>query len=144
MTSFNSISSSAHRLPTGTTTTVRANTTAAAEPTGYAARIGQLGPTLGTVVATGELLSDAASTTYTIATQKLNQLGHAASAAVDSAEDAIDTLSQSASEAWSDVSQAVEDAADTTVDTVSNAAKALADALEQGTEKVGRWIDEAV
>lgn len=136
-------------ISTGTATRLQTNTpttraAATAETTGYAARIGQLGPTLGTVVATGELLSDAASATYTIATQKLNQLGNAANTAVNSAEEALDTLGNAASEAWTEASQAVEDAAETTVDTVSSAAHALASAFEQGTDKIGRWIDEAV
>lgn len=131
----------ATRLQTSTPTT---RATTAAEPTGYAARIGQLGPTLGTVVATGELLSDAASATYTIATQKLNQLGNAAGTAVNATEHVLESLGDAASEAWTDASQAVEQAAGATVDTVSLAAHALASAFEQGTEKIGRWIDEAV
>jgi len=143
--------SSISPISTGTATATRlqnstpsARTAAAPDPTGYAARIGQLGPTLGTVVATGELLSDAAEATYTIAAQKLNQLGNAAGAAVNATEHALESLADTASEAWTDTSQAVEQAADATVDTVSSAAQALASAFEQGTAKLGRWIDEAV
>lgn len=133
--------STSTRLHTSTPTT---RTAAGADTTGYAARIGQLGPTLGTVVATGELLSDAASATYTIATQKLNQLGNAAGTAVHATEHALENLGDAASEAWTDASQAVENAAGATVDTVSSAAQALASTLEQGAEKLGRWLDEAV
>jgi fructose-1-phosphate kinase PfkB-like protein len=112
--------------------------------TGYAARVAQLGPTLGTVVATGELVSDAAKATYTMATQKLHQLGNAAALTLDTTAAALSDLGNAASDALHSAEQSIEDAASSTVDTVSSAAKAMADAFDTGVQTVGQWIDEAV
>jgi hypothetical protein len=142
------ISPVSNPISTGSTgllqTSQRTRAAAPAEETGFAARVAQLGPTLGTVVATGELVSDAAQATYTIATQKLHELGNAAQTALHLTEDTLSELGSAASEALHGAEQAIEDAAQNTAASVSSAAQALAQAFDDSVNKVGQWIDEAV
>jgi len=142
MSGINPLSSGAStRLTTAASPTKAAPIT---EQTGYAARLGQLGPTIGTVVATGEALSDAASATYKIASQKLNQAGHAAETAFDKAAQAVDDLEEAVGTAWTETQHTVSNAVSATAEGVEAAAKTVADAFDSGVKKLGQWVDSVV
>lgn len=132
MSSISPISSARTALAQNPTASARAPTQPA-EQTGFAARVAELGPVAGTIVATGDLLDTAAEATYTIATKKLAQFG-----------DAVENAATKTADTLQDWGQAIEHGAESAVHTVEAAAQSLAKAFEDGTQRVGQWLDEAV
>lgn len=107
------------------------------QETGLAARVSQLGPTLGTAVAGVEAVEDIACATYTAALSGINKLGHAAETAVDGVSLALTTVGDAASSAAHVVEEAVSSAADT----VGDAVHTVADRFSAGLDKLGKMVD---
>lgn len=131
MSSISPIPSARTALAQNTTATARA--AQPADQTGFAARVAELGPMAGTIVATSDLLDTAAKATYTIATKKLGQFG-----------DAVENAATKTADTLQDWGHAIEHGAESAVHTVEDAAQSLAKAFENGTQRVGQWLDEAV
>ncbi len=112
--------------------------------TGLAARVSQLGPTLGTAVATVEAVGDVAEATYTAALQGWSRLGQAADSSVNAVKSAIQTVGDSAEDAVEALGDAAEDVGEVlseAVSTVGEAATATAEKFASGVQALGRLVD---
>ncbi|PXW93694.1 hypothetical protein C7444_11863 [Sphaerotilus hippei] len=110
---------------------------AARNETGFAARISQLGPTLGTAVATGEAFSDVAKAAYAAAVDGVQQLDQGAQTALKAATQAFEDIGEAAE----DAGEAIESAVYTVADTVGDAASAVSSTFSKGLDQLGKLVD---
>jgi colicin import membrane protein len=111
---------------------------------GLAARVSQLGPTLGTAVATAEAVGDVAEATYTAALQGWSRLGRAADDSVGAVKSALGAIGETAEDAVDAIEEAADDVGDAlsgAVNTVGEVATATAEKFSSGVRALGRLVD---